>query len=475
MKSLILFFAIYIVSFATVQGQTTSDSVDMLFDKGDFTQAEQLIDRLLTKESDEKQRSYLTFKKDLMRRIRLDFRRTREDVVTYIKKYYETVTDQMVEEWERSGDLEMRIIDGQKKYFANAAPNLFRVNAEAKKKKIEKEGNNPDTLDLFLEKEIPLIIEAARKSGSPFTAPKTIELHYTLSVKADVVPEGELVKVWMPYPRATVRQSEIRLLSASQKDYVIAPEEQLQRSIYMEKKAEKGKKTEFTFSVRYKAKSEYHNLISGVKNESFNRDDFKEFISERPPHILFTDKIKKLSAELIKRGMSDIEKLRAIYTWIDTNIPWASALEYSTIPSISDYCITNGHGDCGIKTLLFMTLARYNSIPAKWQSGWMLHPGSLNLHDWAEVYIGGLGWVPVDQSFGVQQLIKDDARYFFLGSTDYYHLTVNDDYSRDFYPKKQHHRSETVDFQRGEVEWRGGNLYFDSWNYSMKVNFINEQ
>lgn len=470
-----LFIILVIFGLVSASAANGIDSVDILMNRGEFTKAGELIDRLLKTETDQTKISELTFKKDLMRRIRLDFRRTREEVITYIKKYYDTVTDAMMEEWERSGHLEMRIIEGEKRYFSNAAPNLFRVNAEAKKKKIEKDGNLPDTLDTFLEKEIPQIIQAAAKAGGRFTAPKTIELNYTLSVKADAVPEGELVKVWMPYPRATVRQSDIQLLSASEKDYIIAPEEQLQRSIYMEKKAEKGKKTEFTFSVRYKAKSEYNNLISGSKTVSFNRDEYKEYISERPPHILFTDKIKKLSAELIKPGMSDIEKLRAIYTWIDSNIPWASALEYSTIPNISDYCITNGHGDCGIKTLLFMTLARYNNIPAKWQSGWMLHPGSLNLHDWSEVYISELGWVLVDQSFGVQQLIKDDSRYFFLGSTDYYHLTVNDDYSRDFYPIKKHHRSETVDFQRGEAEWSGGNLYFDNWNYSMEVKFINEE
>ena len=26
-------------------------------------------------------------------------------------------------------------------------------------------------------------------------------------------------------------------------------------------------------------------------------------------------------------------------------------------------------------------------------------------------------------------------------------------------------RSETVDLQRGEAEWAGGNLYFDQWDY----------
>ena len=35
----------------------------------------------------------------------------------------------------------------------------------------------------------------------------------------------------------------------------------------------------------------------------------------------------------------------------------------------------------------------------------------------------------------------------------------NDDFSQPLVPAKRHFRSETVDSQRGEVEWRGGNLY----------------
>ena len=38
-------------------------------------------------------------------------------------------------------------------------------------------------------------------------------------------------------------------------------------------------------------------------------------------------------------------------------------------------------------------------------------------------------------------------------------------------PKKKYPRSETVAFQRGEVEWRGGNLYFDQWNYNWEIEY----
>ena len=39
-------------------------------------------------------------------------------------------------------------------------------------------------------------------------------------------------------------------------------------------------------------------------------------------------------------------------------------------------------------------------------------------------------------------------------------------------PEKKYIRSETVDFQMGEVEWKNGNLYYDKWNSSFKLNSI---
>jgi transglutaminase-like putative cysteine protease len=115
-------------------------------------------------------------------------------------------------------------------------------------------------------------------------------------------------------------------------------------------------------------------------------------------------------------------------------------------------------------------MARYAGIPARWQSGWMLHPGDINLHDWAEAYYEGIGWVPVDQSFGlIGDESNDDVYHYYTRGLDAYRYIVNDDYSGDFYPAKIHPRSETVDFQRGEVEWKGENLYFGRWKYKMEV------
>ena len=131
--------------------------------------------------------------------------------------------------------------------------------------------------------------------------------------------------------------------------------------------------------------------------------------------------------------------------------------------------LDEGHGDCGQVTLLLMTLLRIKGIPCHWQSG-LTTDGSWNLHDWCEVYFEGIGWVPVDQSAGVKSYgWDDDSRYFYLGGYDANRIIVNQDYGCEMSPKKIYPRSETVDFQRGEVEWKGGNLYFDAWSADLDI------
>jgi transglutaminase-like putative cysteine protease len=171
-------------------------------------------------------------------------------------------------------------------------------------------------------------------------------------------------------------------------------------------------------------------------------------------------------------GSTDpVEKVRSLYYWINDHIIWTGALEYSIIPDIPGYVLTNRRGDCGMQTLLFMTMARVQHIPVKWQSGWMMHPLDVNLHDWCEVYYQGTGWVPLDMSFNLQKSNDLREKEFYISGIDAYRLIINDGIGSELVPAKKYARSEPYDFQRGEVEWRGGNLYFDQWDYKMNVEY----
>ena len=468
-----IYFWIFLLT-SMIAAQTKFNDVNELVNSGEYTKAAELIENKIkstTITSEDK--LDLLFEKERLDRIKIDFNKTADDVLKFINKYYPDVKEKDLAKWENDGSLEYKIIDGKKWYFSRSAPNLFRINKEAKEQKLKIDGFKKDPKDVFLEEHIPLILDESANGNEDLVRPVTFKLDYTVTVDANDVPDGEIIRCWLPFPReGHRRQVDVKLLSVNSDEYVLASNDNQQRTVYIQKPAIKDQPTIFNMVLEVTGYNEI-NFIQPNQIKPYNKESglYKTYIAERAPHIIFSDKIKELSNKIVGDEANPYLIAKKIFTWISTNIPWAGAREYSTLENIPEYCMNTGYGDCGIKTLLFMTLCRYNGIPAKWQSGWMLHPGEINLHDWSEIYLEGYGWVPVDQSFGLVDSDKEDERYFFLGNIDAYHLIVNDDYSRPLFPAKIFPRSETVDFQRGELEWRGGNIYFNQWDYNMKVEY----
>ena len=409
---------------------------------------------------------------DLHHRLLNDFSKTREQVKEYIRKYIPDVTDRQLDEWEKTGELECRVIDGEKKYFHNAAPNLFRINKECARLKAKRDTPGRDGEVTVREDNTRTVMKQAAKSKERIGDPKHFRIRYTITVKPDAVPEGETVRCWMPMPRTDVpRQKNVKLLSTSQPDFVRSPMDYAHSTVYMEKKAEAGKPTVFSEEFEFDAYGAWFDLDTAATTTYDTTSDlYKTYTSERDCHMVFTPQIRALAERITQGAATPLAKARRIFKWVDDNFPWASAREYSTIENIPAYVLDNHHGDCGQVTLLFLTLCRSLGIPAHFQSGFMLHPGEENLHDWGEIYVPEYGWVPVDQSFGIPAYAKNEQEtYFFFGGIDSFRMIVNNDYGCPLYPAKQFPRSETVDFQRGEVEWAGGNLYFDQWRWKLEV------
>jgi len=472
MKKIISKILFVMLMTTLISAQNIPEEIQKAIDSGEYTRAQKMISEYVSDNKlPDSEKEALLFESERLERIRKDFTKNRDQILTELEKMLPGFSFGDLEKYERDKSLEMKIIEGKKKYFKNAAANIFRTNKQMKKLKDERLDQPTDRLKDFKKAIVPKIIAESKAAEKKLVYEENFKIIYTLTVKPNAVPAGEIVKCWLPYPKENhSRQQRLKLLSTSEEKYIIAPDSVLQRTIYMKKKVKKDSATKFTFEYEFTAFAEYNDIFSKGIIPTVDAK-LSEYVKERPPHIVFTDEIKALSAKIIGDETNPLEKVKKIFTWIHDNIPWASALEYSTIQNISAYCLENLHGDCGIKTLLFMTLCRYNGIPAKWQSGWMLHPVEVNLHDWCEIYVQPFGWVPVDQSFGLINSENEKEKYFYIGNTDPYHLIINDDYSRPLFPVKIFPRSETVDFQRGEVEWKGGNLYFDQWNYHLDVSY----
>jgi len=293
-------------------------------------------------------------------------------------------------------------------------------------------------------------------------------------VHENIVPEGEIIRCWIPFPREIPgRQGDIRFIATEPAQHIIADNDTcLQRTIYFEKPSRADTTTRFEVEYKYTCHGVYVPIDPASVQPVELTPDLAPYVREKPPHVIFTPALKELSREIVGDETNPYLVARRLFEWVDTNIPWASAREYSTIRNISSYAYENMHGDCGIQALLFITLCRMNGIPARWQSGWEFQPPKDSMHDWGMIYFAPYGWVPMDMSYGLRKSEDDRLKWFYLGGMDSYRLIFNDAYSQPFYPAKIHARSETVDSQRGEVEWRGGNLYFDQWDWELAWEVI---
>jgi hypothetical protein len=408
---------------------------------------------------------------DMPGRIKYDFSLSESEVETRLNKAFGKFTSEEKVLWEKNNWLEYRIINDQKYYFKRAVPNLKLILTS----KLSKQQGNPtpDKLSLFRLVHSQQVISTKGLIGKP-VVPVDMKITYKVTVKADAVPDGEKVKCWLPWPHENHdRQRDVKLLKTTPLKYIIAPDNIDQRSIYLEQPAQKGKPVVFYIQYTYRSMAQYFDLKSlKVKPNNISSTIFKKYTAEQPPQIVFTPQIKRLSDSIVNGATDPLEKVNKLYYWINDHIIWTGALEYSIMPDIPGYVLKNRRGDCGMQTLLFMTMARYEGIPVKWQSGWMMHPDEVNLHDWCEVYYEGVGWVPLDMSFNLQKSNNIQEKEFYITGIDAYRLIVNDDISSQFVPKKKFPRSEPYDFQRGEVEWSGGNLYFNQWNYNMEVEYM---
>jgi hypothetical protein len=405
-------------------------------------------------------------------RIALDFSLTEEQIISRLNKSSGSFSSEEKESWEKINWLEWRIINGEKRYFKRAASNLILL------KKFHLDKVNHDSLIasdkemIFRKKHTESIIKASEKQAFP-VVPVEMKIDYTITVEPDAVPPGEIVRCWLPWPKEShPRQQKIKLISTSHSNYQIAPDSAIQRSLYMEAKTEKGLPLVFRVSYSYQSYGQYFDL-KNLKIKPYDKTTslYKKYTSEQLPQICFTEKIKQLADSITGSESIPAEIVKKIYYWFGKNIPWAEALEYSIMSNIPEYVLQNKKGDCGMQTFLFMSMLRYKGIPVKWQSGWMMPPDARNLHDWCEVYYEGVGWIPADISYGLQYSDNLKTKEFYISGIDSYRLIVNDGISGLLYPEKKFLRSEPFDFQRGEVEWNGGNLYFNEWNYDMKIEY----
>ncbi|HVI59754.1 MAG TPA: transglutaminase-like domain-containing protein [Luteimonas sp.] len=469
-----------VVAIAPVAGAaTTPAQVQDMVDAGDFKAAEAAISEALADATlaPDARRAY-AFQRERMRRILLDFTLDEAAVRERVRRQVPDLTDAEFAKWNREGLFEHMAIDGRTLYFNRSPSNLFRLSEEARARRDPKLAPITDGPMEALNVHQRAIRDAALAQHRSSVLPLRLRMTQSLTVDADAVPAGKLVRAWIPYPQAIPgHQEDVRFVASVPSAHWIAPESAPQRTVYMEKTAQRGQPTAFSVTYELTILGQYHAVDPDKVVAPEITAELAPYVAQRPPHVVFTDAMRAFSRKVVGDEKNPYRIAQKLFAAVD-GIPWAGAREYSTISNISDYALHAGHADCGQQTLLLITLLRMNGIPARWQSGMVFSDGDYsNIHDWGQVYLAPYGWVPMDVTTGRLAADKgngDDPamEWFYFGGLDNWRIAFNQDWGTAFEPPKKQFRSDDVDNQRGEAEWDGGNLYFDQLDYDFQWQLL---
>ena len=84
--------------------------------------------------------------------------------------------------------------------------------------------------------------------------------------------------------------------------------------------------------------------------------------------------------------------------------------------------LTTNKGECGDFSSLFIALSRASGIPARAVVGYWAITGTDQAHVWAEFYLEGIGWVPVDPTVAQSQVAMRD---YYFGHMDNRRVILN--------------------------------------------------
>ena len=361
------------------------------------------------------------------------------------------------------------MIDGSPRYFRRAVSNLYRFNDDARMRR----QTAPTGKRFDLTSHIAELVELSAAADGPTLYPIRQRVRYRIAVKPECpgVRRGAVVRAWLPFPQEYRQQREVRLLKSTPTHHSIAPNGTPHRSVYFEQTIT-DTKTPPRFEVEFEyLTSAWVPRLDRATVEPYDTSSelYRRYTAERLPHIALPPSVRRLATNIVGDEGNPLEKARLVFRWVSVNIPWCAEMEYSIIPSLSTKGLAARRGDCGVQGLVFVALCRAAGVPARWQSGWQTQPGSESMHDWSEVYIEPWGWLPADASHGARDHADPRVRDFLCGHADPYRLIVNLDYARELTPTKTSFRSEPNDFQRGEIEIDGRNLYFDEWTYEFEA------
>lgn len=256
----------------------------------------------------------------------------------------------------------------------------------------------------------------------PEARSRRFEFTYIVTLKR--IPAGaQVLRVWIPVASADAHQSvAIRQISAPAPAHLTRGRTFGDRMLYAE--IHRPRSSTAQFKIVYEVTRREYSLGTVASLLRYDSDPaplspvLKRFL--KPDRLVPTSGlIKQIADEQTRGKKGEVAKAYALYNYVFHTMRYdKSGTGWGRGDAL--WACDARHGNCTDFHSLFIALARSEGIPARFAIGFAL-PGSTHqaaipgYHCWAEFYVNGAGWVPVDIS---EAWITPSLHEYFFGSLD---------------------------------------------------------
>jgi transglutaminase-like putative cysteine protease len=261
------------------------------------------------------------------------------------------------------------------------------------------------------------ISRTAIHASAAATPSRTVQFSYVIHVPA--IPEGSHeLRLWAPMPYQDLYQSVADLKIESPVPYKMHRDTAYgDQYAYMTIAAARAK-APFDIHVSFRAtRSERRVALTGA-SDTVDKPIISVDRFLQPDALVPVDGvIAELSQQETKGVTLPLDKARKIYDYVIATMHYDhDGTDWGRGDAV--WACNSKHGNCTDFHSLFIGMARAQGIPARFEIGFPLPldktEGAItSYHCWAEFYIGGIGWIPIDASEAWKH--KEKIDYFFGG------------------------------------------------------------
>ncbi|MDR3343939.1 MAG: IPT/TIG domain-containing protein [Treponema sp.] len=270
----------------------------------------------------------------------------------------------------------------------------------------------------------PVVFNVTGKPGTKtFKDKRTYTIAYTVNIQVQEASLPNTLYLWVPHPVTAASQRNGALLSRNREPFV-----ENYRGATLFQFHDLGAKSALSTTLAYRV--DVYALETVLKSASIRQLSGSPIsaVHTLPSALIPSDnpRVVAQTNAVIGRERNPYEKARKIYEWLITH----GGIRRAPLNNGALEALEEKQADSYSASLLFCAMSRSAGVPAIPVAGVLIDRSRLtSRHYWAEFWIDGFGWIPVDPALGAEAAPREfnlrggsgdsrDAGAYYFGNLD---------------------------------------------------------